>query len=76
MVRGPQLLQYKILRIIRILVLVHHYIHESPRYRLEGRMVVPQENVHVEQDIIEVHHSGLTAFLGVQLVDVAYPRLA
>ena len=39
-------------------------------------MVVPQENVHVEQDIIEVHHSGLTAFLGVQLVDVAYPRLA
>ncbi len=33
-----------------------------------------QKNIHIQQDVIEIHHSRLAAFPGIQLIYVADPR--
>ena len=69
-----ELLQDQILGEVGILILIDHDISEPSRYRFESSRVIPQQYIHIQQDIIEIHDSGLPAFGGIQLIDVAYPR--
>ena len=71
--------QDDVLRHIRILILVHQYIVEhSGDFRARGR-TVPQEYVHIQQHIVEIHHPGLYALLcvkGIYLIDTRHLALA
>ena len=69
-----QFLENQILGEVGVLVLVHHYVSETPGNRFKSSRIIPQQDIHIQKDIIKVHHSGLPAFLGIELVDVTYPR--
>ena len=64
---------------IRILILVHQYIVEHSRNFCTGGRAVPQEYVHIQQHIVEIHHPGLYALLcvkGIYLIDTRHFALA
>ncbi len=71
-----EFLYYQVLGVVRVLILVHHYVSEPPRYGFRHVGAVAQQDVHIQQDVVVVHHPGLAAFLPVQRVDVADARLA
>ena len=56
-VRSRKLLENQILGVIGILVLVHHYEVEAGCYLGTGLLIVAEKDVHVHQDIVEVHDS-------------------
>ena len=66
-----QLLQNQILSEVRILVLIDHYVPESSCNALKSSRIVTKQDIHIQEDVIKVHHSGLLAFSRIQLVDVA-----
>ena len=68
-------LEYQVLGIVGVLILVHHYIVEPAGQVVQSLAVIPEQDVHVQQDIIEIHYPGLSAFGGIQPVDVKYARL-
>ena len=70
-----EFLQYKILGEVRILILVDHDIVEPSCNRLQGSRIVTKQDIHIQQDIIEVHDTCLLAFLRIQLIDIAYAGL-
>ena len=74
LVELAQLLEYQILRKVGILILIDHDIVESARYRFHRRRVVTQQDVHVQEDIVEVHDTCLLAFMGIELINIADAR--
>ena len=64
-----QLLENQVLRHIGVLILVHHDGVEPAGDGRQGIGIPPQEDVHVQQDVVEVHHAGLAAQLAIGLVD-------
>ena len=71
--------QDDVLRHIRILILVHQYIVEHSGDFCTGGRAVPQEYVHIQQHIVEIHHPGLYALLcvkGIYLIDTRHFALA
>ena len=76
MVRLGQAAQDGILRVVGILVLVHEDVAEATRNRCAGIGVVLQQDVHIEQDVVEIHRAGRQAFLLVELIDVGGAGMA
>ena len=56
-----QLLQNQILCKVRILILIDHYIPESSGNALKSSRIVTKQDIHIQEDVIKVHHSGLLA---------------
>ena len=73
--RSGQFLEYQILGVIGILVLVHHYEIEAGCYLGAGLLVVAEEDVHIHQDIVEVHDSIGLELLLIELIDLPEERL-
>ena len=69
-----QLLQDQVLRLVRVLVLVHHQVREAPGDGGECLRVIPEQVVHIQQDVVEVHHPALLELLLVALVDLPQAR--
>ena len=65
-----ELLQDKILREVRILILVDHNVVETAGNRLQRSRIITQQYVHVQQDVIEIHDSRHLAFICVQIVNI------
>ena len=65
-----------VLRVVGVLVLVHHYVVEAAGDILQGIGIVAQQDVHVEQDVVEVHHPGLLELVLVQFVEFPDAGLA
>ena len=70
-----QLLQNQILGRIGILVLVHENVVEPGCDVFQRGRIVTEQYVHVQQDIVEIHHAGLLAFRRIEHIDVADFRL-
>ena len=73
--RLAKLLENQILSKVRILILIHHYISETSGNRLQRSRIIPEQYIHIQEDIIKIHHSCLLAFLNIELINIAYPRL-
>ena len=71
-----QLFKNQVLGEVSVLVLVHKNIVETGRYRLLCLWKIPKQDIHIQQYVVEVHHSRVLALLGVAGVDVAYSRLS
>ena len=57
-----QLLEYQILGEVGILVFIHQDIVETG---CQGQLrlgIVPKQDVHVQEDVVEVHHAAVPAF--------------
>ena len=70
-----ELLDDEVLGIISVLVLIYHDVGEARCYALQGLGIVPQEDVHIDQDIVKVHDSRLPEILLVALVHIHDARL-
>ena len=70
-----KLLEDEILGKVGVLVLIHQYIGEAGGYLFEGLGIVLEQNIHLHQDVVEVHHSTGLEFLLIKIVDVADARL-
>ena len=64
-----ELLQDQVLGEVRVLVLVHEDVVETVRDGQERIGVVAEQDVHVQEDVVEVHDPGLAAQLGIKPVD-------
>ena len=60
--------QDQVLGHVRVLVLVHQDGIESFPDGDQRVLIPPKENVHVQEDVVEVHHAGLAAQLAIGLV--------
>ena len=60
--------EYDVLRHIRVLVLVDEDISEHIRNFLIRFRRIAEENVHIQENVIEIHDSGLSALLRIQRV--------
>ena len=69
-----QLLEDQVLRHVGVLVLVHHDVRETAGDRLERLLVVPQQVVHIQQDVVEIHHPALLELLLVARIHLAQAR--
>ena len=69
-----QLLQNQILSEVRILILIDHYVPESSCNALKSSRIITKQDIHIQEDVIEIHHSGLLALSSIQFVDVADSR--
>ena len=65
-----ELLHYDVLRIVGILVLVHEYVGEAAGQGVHSLGVVPQKYVHIDKDVVEIHHSGLLELALVEAVNL------
>ena len=70
-----QLLENEVLGEVGVLVLVHENVVEPVRYGGQGVRKILEQYVHVQENVIEVHHAGSLAFLRIFRVDIAYFRL-
>ena len=70
-----ELLQDEILRVIGVLILVDHDIVKASGDGHEGLLAVTKQYVHIQKDIIEIHHSRKFALMGIKLINVHYARL-
>ena len=61
--------EYYVLRLVGVLVLVHHYIGEAVGDVGEGLGVVAQQVVHVQEYVVEVHDPGGPELLLVPVVE-------
>ena len=68
LVTGSQLAQNEILRHIGVLILVHQDVVKAPGNVCERLRRVFQEDVHVKEDVVKVHHARLLAGLAVEPV--------
>ena len=75
MVFLTELLENEVLGHIGILILVHKDVVEAGRHGIESLRIVPEQDVHIQQDIVEIHHPSLPAFFGITGVDIADFRL-
>ena len=75
-VRLREFLEYQVLGVVGVLVLVHHDIQKALGNGLQGVLVVAQQDVHVQQDVVEVHDPRFLELLLIELVEVAQTRLA
>ena len=67
-VHRRELLENQVLRVVGVLVLVHHDGVEPFGNRRQRIGTLLQQDVHVQEDIVEVHHPGLPAQLAIRLV--------
>ena len=75
LVPGCQFPQDEILRHVRILVLVHHNMRKAAGDVFQRFGGLFQQDVHVEEDVVKIHHTVLLAGLAVEfvhLVDVRF----
>ena len=70
-----QLLQDEILREVGVLILVDHDVVETSGDGHEGLLAVAKQYVHIQKDIIEIHHSRKLALMGITLVNIHDARL-
>ena len=75
LVYSRQLLDYQILRIVGILILIHHHKLEPAADTLHGIGKIPEQDIGKKEDVIKIHGTGLTAFLCILPVDFPNPRL-
>ena len=66
--------QDDVLGVVRILVLVHEDMVEPAGDFQAMRREPGQQDIHIQQDIIKIHHPGLLALGAVQGVDFMQPR--
>ena len=72
---GGKLLQNQVLRIIRVLILIHKNMVEARSDLRTGFRIIPQEDVHIQEDVVEVHHSVFLQFLLVEFINLPKERL-
>ena len=72
LVSGSQFLDDEILRIVRVLVLVNHDVAEPLLVFEQHVGEVPQQHVHVEQQVVEVHGVAVVQPLVVHGVDLSH----
>ena len=70
LVPGCQFSQDEILRHVRILVLVHHNMRKAAGDVFQRFRGLFQQDVHVEEDVVEIHHTVLLAGLAVEFIDL------
>ena len=75
MVELGQLLEYQILGVVGILILINHYVLKARGYGLQSLRIVPEEDIHIEQDVVEIHHAGLLELQLITLIQVAQPLM-
>ena len=63
-----------LLRIVRVLVLVHQHILEALHVLLPDVLMVAQQHERLHQQVVEVHGIGLAAALNIAVVDLAHLR--
>ena len=66
-----QLLEDQVLGKISILIFIDHEVVEPRSYFLFRLGEVAQEDIHVQKNVVEVHHARRTAFPGVEGIHVA-----
>ena len=52
-----ELLKDQILREVGILILIDHDIVKTSGNRLTRSRIIPQQDIHIQQDIIKIHHT-------------------
>ena len=67
---------YVILGEVSVLILVHHYVREPVTQGKQSLSVISQQNVHIKQDVIEIHNSAVSHLVLIEPVQVADSRLA
>ena len=72
---GGQFLQNQVLGHIGILVLVHHNVAETAGDGLQSLLTALKEDIHIQEDVVEIHHARLPAQLAVEGVDAVDLRL-
>ena len=70
-----EFLQNEILGKVRVLILIHHDIVKTAGHGSERLLVISEQDIHIQQDIIEIHNAGLFAFGRIQSIDIADFRL-
>ncbi len=68
-VRRRQFAEDDVLGQVRVLVLVHQDMAETAGDGIQRRLVVPEEDVQVEEDVVEVHDARLAALAAVFGID-------
>ena len=64
-----EFLDYNVLGEVGVLVLVHKDVGKTAGQDVERFGVVAQEYVHIDQDVVEIHHAGLLELALVESVD-------
>ena len=70
-----EFLQNEVLGEVGVLVLVHENVVEPVCNGGQRVREILEQNVHVQENVIEIHHAGSLAFLRIFRVDIAYFRL-
>ena len=73
-VTGGELAEDEVLAVVGVLVLIHQDVREAGGDLCESVFVVPQEDVHVDEDVVEIHDAGLLEALLVQVVNIHEAR--
>ena len=63
----------QILRIVGVLILIHHYELEPAADTRQGIGKIPEKNVCIQQDVIKIHCPGLPAFLCILPINLPQP---
>ena len=71
-VQHREFLQNDILREVGVLILVHHYIGKARSQFMKGILIIPEQNIHIDQNVVEVHHAGSFQFLLIELVQIRH----
>ena len=67
---GGEFLHYEILRIVGVLILIDHDILETLLVLKQHIGEVAEEDVHVEEQVVEVHGHGIAETVVIKLVDL------
>lgn len=70
LVAGGEFFDDEVLGVVGVLVLVDHDVAEALLVLEEHGWEVAEEDVHVEEEVVEVHGHGVTEALVVHLVDL------
>ncbi len=68
-VNRSQTAQNHILGEVRILILIHHYMRKALCKRTTSLLIVSQKKVHIDENIVKIHHPTALELELIELVD-------